>query len=51
MLPHVEFLAARLGFTVVLVRAVNEIAKEPATLEDSVESFSSENGIKAVRVT
>ena len=44
VLPHVEFLAARLGFNVVLVRAVNEIAKEPATLEDSVESFSSENG-------
>ena len=44
VLPHVEFLAARLGFDVVLVRAVNEIAKEPATLQDSMESFPSENG-------
>ena len=44
VLPHVEFLAARLGFDVVLLRAVNEIAKEPATLEESMESFRSDNG-------
>ena len=44
VLPHVEFLAARLGFDVVLVRAVNEIAKDPAAVEDSMESLPSENG-------
>ena len=42
-LPHVEFLAAKLGFDIVLVRAVNEIA-ELATVEDSLESGPSENG-------
>ncbi len=44
VLPHVEFLAARLGFEIVLVRAVNEIAKESGILEGPTESFASENG-------
>ena len=39
VLPHVEFLAARLGFDVVLVRAVSEISREPGTTEDSMESL------------
>lgn len=44
VLPHVEFLAAKLGFDIVLVRAVNEIAREPAIGEASMESFLSEDG-------
>ncbi len=44
VLPHVEFLAAKLGFDVVLVRAVNEIAREPEFLEGLTESFPSEDG-------
>ncbi len=44
VLPHIEFLAARLGFEIVLVRAVNEIAKESAFLEGPTESFPVENG-------
>ena len=44
VLPHVEFLAAKLRFDVVLVRAVDEIAREQATPEDSAESFRGENG-------
>ena len=44
VLPHVEFLAAKLGFDVVLVGAVNEIAKEPATNEVSLESSPNDNG-------
>ncbi len=43
-LPHVEFLAARLGFDIVLVRAVNEIGKEPAFLESPTASFRSGDG-------
>ena len=44
VLPHVEFLAARLGFEVVFVRAVNEITKQPATLDDSTAYFPGDNG-------
>lgn len=44
VLPHVEFLATRLGFDIVLVRAVNETAREPTFLEGPTESSPSEDG-------
>ncbi len=45
VLPHVEYLAAKLGFNVVLMRAVDEIAKNPSTSARATRVLPDENGV------
>ena len=45
VLPHVEYLAAKLGFNVVLMRAVDEIAKKTPTQAEAKQVFPGENGV------
>ena len=45
VLPHVEYLAAKLGFNVVLMRAVDEIAKNPSTPARATRVLPDENGV------
>lgn len=45
-IPHVEYLAAKLGFSVVLLRAVEEIASKPTTPASDTEAACGENGAR-----
>jgi nucleotide-binding universal stress UspA family protein len=44
VLPHVEFLAAKLGLEVVLLRAVDEIAKQSPSVLEATEAILDETG-------